>query len=67
MELPADSHLSTRVTKDVSSSMRAVAIAGALLACALGLFCPGQPKSATAEEYSSLGKVLLSLQDVMMQ
>lgn len=44
-----------------------VATAGALLACALGLFCPGQLKSATGGEYSSSGKLLLSLQDIMTQ
>lgn len=28
------------------------------------LFCPGQPKLAAGEQYSNLGKLLLSLQDV---
>lgn len=65
MELPGAAELSTKMTKGVFSSM--VALAGALLSYVLGLFCPQQPISATVEEYSTLGKLLLSLKDIMVQ
>lgn len=65
MELPGAAELSTKMTKGVFSSM--VALAGALLSYVLGLFCPRQPRSATVEEYSTLGKLLLSLKDIMVQ